>query len=119
MTTRNRSYSVGSTPPSIAWTIVSGDTASFRVYVTDDTKTPITVSDWTIEMDVVRANSVIVSLTPTATADDGPGEFTVSLSSAESALLQTGDVFDIQLSDATRVWTVATGTLTVINDITS
>lgn len=119
MTTRNRSYSVGSTPPTIAWTIVSGDTASFRVYVTDDAKLPITVADWNIEMTVARSGNTIVSLTPAATPDDGDGEFTVSLSSVQSALIQTGDVFDIQLSDATRVWTVATGIFTVIDDVTT
>lgn len=117
--TRTRSYSVGSTPPEITWTIVSGDTASFRVYVTDDTRTPITVADWDIEMDIARNSSVIVALTPAATESDDDGEFTVSLTSQQSALLQTGDVFDIQLSDATRVWTVATGTMTVIDSVTS
>jgi hypothetical protein len=117
--TRARSYSVGSTPPEIVWTIVSGDTASFRVYVTDDTRTPITVADWDIEMDIARNGSVIVALTPAAAESDDNGEFTVSLTSQQSALLRTGDVFDIQLSDATRVWTVATGTMTVIDDVTS
>jgi hypothetical protein len=116
--TRTRSYSVGSTPPEITWTIVSGDTASFRVYVTDDTRTPITVADWDIAMDIARNSSVIVALTPAATEADDAGEFTVSLTSQQSALLQTGDVFDIQLSDATRVWTVATGTMIVIDGVT-
>lgn len=117
--TRTRSYAIGSTPPEVVWTIVSGDTASFRVYVTDDTKTPITVEDWDIAMDIARSGSVIVALTPAATESDDAGEFTVSLTSQQSALLQTGDVFDIQLSDATRVWTVATGTMSVIDSVTS
>ncbi len=29
------SYSVGLTPPDVLWTVVRGDTASFRVYVTE------------------------------------------------------------------------------------
>ena len=29
------SYALGSTPPEIRWTVVRGDSAAFRVYVTD------------------------------------------------------------------------------------
>jgi hypothetical protein len=51
--------------------------------------------------------------------DDDDGEFTVSLSAGESEDLATNDIFDIQLSDATRTWTVCKGTITVIEDVTS
>jgi hypothetical protein len=73
-------------------------------------------------MDIVRegttSDTVIVSLTPGITADDEDGEFTVALTANQSDLLETGDIFDIQLSDATRNWTVAKGTITVIEDVT-
>ena len=81
-----------------------------------------------IAMDIARrtvnANTgavtypVIVSLNPEATLNDDDGEFTVSLSAGESENLNTGDIFDIQLSDATRTWTVCKGTITVVEDVT-
>jgi hypothetical protein len=123
------SFSIGAPPPTVLWTLVRGDTAAFRVYVTDENRNPLTISEWDISMDIARrtvnANTnvvtypVIVSLTPEATVDDNDGEFTVSLSSGESEDLETGDIFDIQLSDATRTWTVCKGTITVIEDVTS
>ena len=123
------SYSVGLTPPEVLWTIVRGDTAAFRVYVTDDNKDPLNIPDWTILMEIKRPNTkpgdftdnavTIVTLEPIQTEIDGPGEFTVSLTAEESALLETGDVFDIELRDESRVWTVARGTMSVIEDITN
>jgi hypothetical protein len=123
------SYSVGLTPPNVLWTIVRGDTASFRVYVTDDNKDALNIPDWTIAMEVKRPNTspgdftddaeLIVELYPIQTEIDGPGEFTVSLTANESVLLETGDIFDIELSDESRVWTVARGTMNVIEDVTN
>jgi len=123
------SYSIGSAPPTVNWTIVKGDTAAFRVYVTDDDKNPLTISQWTIEMEIKRPTVAgnlndadpadVLTLSPGATADDSSGEFTVSLTSNQSKSLNTGDIFDIELRDATRVWTVARGILTVIEDITN
>ena len=116
------SFSIGAAPPTVLWTLVRGDTAAFRVYVTDENRNPLTISEWTIAMDIARPtsnNSVIVSLSPEATLDDGDGEFTVSLSSGESEDLETGDIFDIQLSDGSRTWTICRGTITVIEDVTS
>jgi hypothetical protein len=123
------SYSVGLTPPNVLWTVVRGDTASFRVYVTDDNKDPLYIPDWTIAMEIKRPNTkpgeftddaeLIVELEPIQTEIDGDGEFTVSLIAAESVLLETGDIFDIELSDESRVWTVARGTLNVIEDVTN
>ena len=122
-------YSIGSVPPTVTWTVVKGDTAAFRVYVTDDNKVPLDIAEWTIEMEVKRptvagnfndANPTsVLTIFPTATASDDEGEFTVSLTSTQSRSLNTGDIFDIELSDATRVWTVARGTLTIIEDITN
>jgi hypothetical protein len=118
----SESFSIGVSPPNISWTVVRGDTAAFRVYVTDEDRNPLTISDWDIAMDVVRQGStsdtVIVSLTPGVTADDDDGEFTVALTAEQSDSLETNDIFDIQLSDATRTWTVAKGTITVIEDVT-
>lgn len=116
------SFSVGVTPPNITWTVVRGDTTAFRVYVTDEDRDPLDITEWDINMDIVRegttSDTVIVSLTPGITADDEDGEFTVALTSNQSDLLETNDIFDIQLSDATRTWTVAKGTITVIEDVT-
>lgn len=115
------SFSIGSAPPTVLWTLVRGDTAAFRVYVTDEERVPLTISEWNIAMDIVRPstnNTLILSLTPEATVSDDDGEFTVSLTSGESEDLVTGDAFDIQLSDGTRTWTVCKGTITVIQDIT-
>jgi hypothetical protein len=122
------SYSIGAAPPEVMWTLVRGDTAAFRVYVTDEDRVPLTIDEWDIAMDIARrtvnANTgavtypVIVSLNPEATLNDDDGEFTVSLSAGESEDLNTGDIFDIQLSDATRTWTVCKGTITVVEDVT-
>jgi hypothetical protein len=120
------SFSIGSAPPTVLWTLVRGDTSAFRVYVTDENRNPLTISEWDISMDIARRTvnnnvvtyPVIVSLVPGETADDSDGEFTVSLSSAQSENLQTGDIFDIQLDDGTRTWTVCKGSITVIEDVT-
>lgn len=125
----SNSYSVGLTPPNVLWTVVRGDTASFRVYVTDDNKDPLNIPDWTIAMEIKRPNTkpgeftdnaeLIVELEPIQTELDGAGEFTVSLAANESVLLETGDIFDIELSDESRVWTVARGTMSIIEDVTN
>jgi hypothetical protein len=118
----SRSYNVGNTPPEVSWTVVRGDTASFKVYVTDDSKSPLNISDWNIKMEIRRGTedgTLIATVLPEADPDDLDGEFTVFLTSAQSVLLETGDLFDIQLSDPTRVWTVAKGEMTIIEDVTS
>ena len=118
------SYSLGSITPEIRWTVVRGDSAAFRVYVTDDERNPLLIEDWQIDMDVYRPSTdeVILSLEPQPIEfQDSEGSFTVSLTSAQSEILETGDVFDIQLTEldsGTRVWTVAKGSMVVIEDIT-
>ena len=125
-------YDVGNRPPIVTWTVVRGDTASFRVYVTDDTKQPLNIPDWTIAMKIKRPNSLanagvitdeatlVLDLYPEADLDDAPGEFTVFLSATESVELETGDIFDIQLSTANdaQVWTVAQGKMVILEDVT-
>jgi hypothetical protein len=113
-------YDVGAIPPQVIWTIVRGDTASFKVYVTDDGRQPLNIPDWNIKMDIERNNIDVFVLYPDADPDDKPGEFTVSITAAQSAMLQTNDVFDIQLSlpQDQIVWTVAQGKIHVIEDIT-
>jgi hypothetical protein len=125
-----KKYSVGANPPIVAWTVVRGDTSSFKVYVTDDNKDPLNIPDWDISMKIKRPNdpknngaitdnaTLIMSLLPIADANDLPGEFTVSLTAEESHDLETGDIFDIQLSDPTRVWTVAQGSMIILEDVT-
>ncbi len=115
---RSNVYDLGAVPPQIVWTVVRGDTASFRVYVTDDAKLPLLISEWTIKADIKRAGTLIVSLTPEQKDTDGEGEFTVSLLDTESELLETNDVFDIQLSSDAYVWTVAQGKMVIVEDVT-
>jgi len=115
---RSNVYDLGSVPPQIVWTVVRGDTASFRVFVTDDAKLPLLISEWTIKADIKRNNSVIVSLSPEQKETDGEGEFTVFLTDVQSELLQTNDIFDIQLSNDDYVWTVAQGKMTIVEDVT-
>jgi hypothetical protein len=126
--TGTSSYSVGSAPPEIIWTVVRGDTASFKAYVTTDELEPLFIPDWTIEMDIKRGDLVVATLYPTAipdnttpsTTDKIPGEFLVSLTAVQCDLLRTGDVFDIQMTNSTlnQVWTVAQGSFVIIQDIT-
>lgn len=127
------SYAVGNRPPEVTWTVVRGDTAAFRVYVADDARVPLNIPDWTISMQIKRPNSsanagiitddatLILSLSPYQDPDDGTGEFTVSLTSSESAILETGDIFDIQLTAnlGETVWTVAQGRMIILEDVTS
>lgn len=127
---RSNIHNVGNTPPEVHWTVVRGDTATFKVYVTDDAKQPLTLADWDISMKIKRPNNVadlgvitdnaelILTLTPAPEAGELPGYFSVSLLADESVLLETGDIFDIQLSDTTRVWTVARGSMIILEDVT-
>jgi hypothetical protein len=127
---KSNKYLVGSIPPQLVWTVVRGDTASFRVYVTDDGRQPLNIPDWYIEMKIKRPNStpgvitddatLIYTLTPTQDLDDAAGEFTVHLTAVQSDNLETGDIFDIELSkdDDEIVWTVAQGTMTILEDVT-
>ena len=133
MATRNSGYSVGATPPQVTWTVVRGDTAAFKIYVTDDAKSPLNIPDWTIDMEIKRPSSpsdagvitdaatIVLTLVPAQDPDDAAGEFTVSLTAAESSQLETGDIFDIELRTAlnAKVWTVAQGKVVVIEDVTN
>ena len=124
------SYDIGNAPPTVIWTVVRGDTSGFRVYATDDAKVALNIPDWEISMKFKRPTNVsdlgiitdeatvIFTLTPAPDDDDGPGEFTVWLTAEESVQLETGDIFDIQLSDPTRVWTVAQGSMKILEDVT-
>jgi len=126
------SYDIGNKPPTVIWTVVRGDTSGFKVYVTDDAKQPLVLkgpgSEWDIAMKIKRPNSTpgiitddaftILDLYPVADEDDLVGEFTVWLTAEESNVLQTGDIFDIQVSDPTRVWTVCQGSMNILEDVT-
>ena len=127
------SYDVGSRPPTVRWTFVRGDSASFKVYLTDDAKQPLVIGDWEIEMQIKRPTNsadkgiitdvatLILTINPTADLDDGPGEFKVNLTSSQTNILETGDIFDIQLSQNLTgiVWTVAQGSVVVLEDVTA
>lgn len=127
-------YDIGNKPPTVIWTVVRGDTSGFKVYVTDDAKQPLILkgeeSQWSINMKIKRPNNVldlgvitddatvVMSLYPEADEDDLVGEFTVWLTAQESEQLETGDIFDIQVSDPTRVWTVCQGSMKILEDVT-
>jgi hypothetical protein len=118
------SYALGAAPPEIRWTVVRGDSAAFRVYVTNDVREPLYLEDWEIKMDIYRpsTDNIIVSLSPEPIEfQDTEGSFTVNLTSAQSELLETGDIFDIQLTELLsegRVWTVAKGSMVILEDVT-
>lgn len=109
---------VGATPPIVRWTLVKGDSASFRCYVEDDAGVPIVPNDYTIKADFRRGTEKLFHVTPYQTEFDNAGEFTVTLTPAQSKLLSTSDIFDVQLSDAVVVWTVCRGIMTVISEVT-
>lgn len=125
-------YNIGERPPYVNWTFVKGDTAAFRVYLTDDARQPLNIPDWNISMQIKRPLSpvtpgqitdtatLLYTLTPAPDADDQVGEFTVSLTAEETATLQTNDIFDIEVSlpQDEIVWTVAQGKLIVLEDVT-
>jgi hypothetical protein len=112
-------YSVGGLPPQVLWTIVRGDFSSFKVYVTDDSRIALDLSTWTIDLDIRRGESLILALVPAPTADDNPGYFTVKLLPGQSEILQSDDIFDIQLFDGDEiVWTVAQGEIVILEGVT-
>jgi hypothetical protein len=123
---------IGSAPPEIIWTVVRGDTALFKLYVTDDTEAPLYIPDWDLEIDIKRNELVVTTIYPEPILDPVdeesiPGEILVKLTSSQSDLLQTGDIFDIQMTNTStdeesigfeQVWTVARGSIVVIEDVT-
>jgi hypothetical protein len=127
-------YDIGEAPPFVNWTFVRGDTAAFKVYLTDDAKVPLNIPDWNISMQIKRPTTnpvlpgvitdiatLLYTLTPAQDENDLIGEFTVSLTAAETLTLRTNDIFDIEVSlpaDAI-VWTVAQGKLIVLEDVTA
>jgi hypothetical protein len=126
-------YDIGEKPPFVNWTFVKGDTASFKVYVTDDAREPLTIEDWNISMQIKRpitnpvvpgeitdTATLLYTIVPAADEDDGPGEFTVSLTVVQTATLQTNDIFDIEISlpQDEIVWTVAQGKMIILEDVT-
>jgi hypothetical protein len=126
-------YDIGEAPPFVNWTIVKGDTASFKVYLTDDAKEPLAIDDWDVEVEFKRPTtpvepqiitdtaSLILTITPTQDQDDLDGEFKVNLTATQTALLRTNDIFDIEISlpQNTLVWTVAQGKITLLEDVTN
>ena len=126
-------YNVGNIPPLVNWTCVVGDSASFRIYVEDDEGNELDYdttstgdnSGWDIKGDFRRysdnvGDDLLFTVYPDQTEFDEIGEFTVTLSPAQSKILRTGDVFDIQLTDdaTDRVWTVCQGEMIMIGEVT-
>jgi hypothetical protein len=129
--TGGATYNIGNIPPLVNWTVVIGDSASFRIYVEDDLGNELDytndesgdITGWDIKADFRRysdnvGTDLIFSVTPYATEFDDPGEFTVTISPAQSKQLRTGDVFDVQLTDNNRVWTVCQGEMSMIGEVT-
>ena len=117
-----KDVAIGSAPPQSIWTMVRGDTASFRMYVQDDSGQPLIIDDWSIKMDFYRpsTSTTVLEIFPEADEDDGPGEFTVYLEYDQTEILETNDEFDIQMSATSNiiVWTVLQGKIKMIEDIT-
>ena len=127
-------YDIGEKPPFVNWTFVKGDTTAFTVYLTDDALVPLNIPDWNISMQIKRPTTspvisgqitdnatLLFTLVPAPAENDEVGEFTVSLTAAQTLTLQTNDIFDIEVSleqDAI-VWTVAQGKLIVLEDVTA
>ena len=124
-------YNIGNIPPLVNWTCVIGDSASFRIYVEDDqgneldydTTSAGDTTGWDISGEFRRysdntGDDLLFTVYPDQTEFDDAGEFTVTLSPAQSKILRTGDVFDIQLRDDTRVWTVCQGEMIMIGEVT-
>ena len=126
-------YDIGEKPPFVNWTIVKGDTASFRVYLTDDAKLPLAIPNWDVEVEFKRpttpvnpqiitdAATIIFTIFPEQDLEDADGEFKVNLTAAQTAQLRTNDIFDIEirLPQNTLVWTVAQGKITLLEDVTN
>jgi hypothetical protein len=126
-------YDIGEKPPFVNWTIVKGDTASFRVYLTDDSKLPLSIPDWNIEVEFKRPTTpvdpqiitdiatLIFTISPEQDLEDAPGEFKVNLTAEQTSLLRTNDIFDIELRlpQDTLVWTVAQGKIILLEDVTN
>jgi hypothetical protein len=124
-------YNLGNRPPLINWTAVIGDTISFRIYVEDDLGNPLDytndesgdISGWDIKGDFRRysddvGDDLLFTVYPYATEFDEVGEFTVTVSAVQSKQLRTGDVFDIQLTDNDRIWTVCQGEMIMLGEVT-
>lgn len=129
--TASATYNIGNKPPLINWTAVIGDTVSFRIYVQDDLGNPLDydtsaagdTSGWVISGDFRRysddvGDDLLFTIYPDQTVLDDPGEFTVTLTATQSKQLVTGDVFDIQLKDNGRVWTVCQGEMIMLGEVT-
>jgi hypothetical protein len=126
-------YDIGEAPPFVNWTIVKGDTASFRVYLTDDNRQPLNIPDWSIEVEFKRPTSpvepqiitdaatIVFTINPEQDLEDGDGEFKVNLTASQTAQLRTNDIFDIELRlpQNTLVWTVAQGKIIILEDVTN
>jgi hypothetical protein len=117
-TNANGEIEIGAAPPIVRWTVVKGDSASFRIYVEDDKQVAINPNDYSIKADFRRGESLLFSTVPSKTAFDLAGEFTVYLAPGQAKLLSTGDIFDVQLSDPVVVWTVCRGVMNVIAEVT-
>lgn len=65
--------------------------------------------------------TLLYTLTPAPDADDEVGEFTVSLTAAQTTTLETNDIWDIEVSlpQDEIVWTVAQGKMTILEDVTA
>lgn len=125
-------YNIGNKPPLINWTCVIGDTSSFRIYVEDDLGNPLDYNTndfdpnnagWNIKGDFRRysinvGDDLLFTVFPNKSEFDLAGEFTVTLSATQTKQLMTGDVFDIQLTDSDRVWTVCQGEMIMLGEIT-
>ena len=88
-----------------------------------DTTSAGDVTGWDISGDFRRysdnvGDDLLFTVYPDQSEFDEVGDFTVTVSATQSKILRTGDVFDIQLRDGVRVWTVCQGEMIMIGEVT-
>lgn len=115
--------SIGASPANIKWTVVRGDTASFKVmFLEKDEVTPIDTTDWTFVSSTYDQKGNVVD---TLTVNSGLGYAEIV---APSEVTETWGVgfkngvilelaFDLEVTTPEKVWTPIIGTIAVISDI--
>ena len=115
--------SIGANPANVKWTIIRGDTSSFKVmFYEKDEVTLIDTSDWTFASSTYdQKGNVVDSLT--VTSGLGYAEITAPSGITETwgTGYKTGFIaelaFDLEITTPTKVWTPIIGTIAVISDI--
>lgn len=115
--------SIGASPTNIKWTIVRGDTASFKVmFYEKDEKTLIDTTDWTYASSTYDQKGNAVDA---LTVNSGLGYAEIVAPSGITETWGTGFktgfiaelAFDLEITTPDKTWTPIIGTIAVISDI--